>query len=236
MKKTTALILTWVNSGVSRLRLFPMLRIFRQVCFSESACPRLRLLVPIIAVVAAFDLDAASTGARVENFSVADQSGTRHELYRQKGARAIVLIFTMTGCPIIEKSIPKIKNLRDRFGSRGIVFWLIDANTDDDAAALRKEAQEFSIDLPILLDRSQAIARGLAATRTAEVFCIDPRAWTVFYHGAVDDQFGYGTEKLRVEHAYLANALSSFLAGEQLQPAETEVRGCRIQLEGLPGH
>ena len=189
---------------------------------------RVGLLLIILA--AALAIDAAATAAQITDFSVSDQHGQIRELYQLKNARAVVLIFTMNGCPIIEKSIPKIKQLRDRFGSKGVVFWLIDSNPDDTAAEVRKEAGEFAIDLPIVIDRSQAIARSLKATRTAEAFCLQPRSWTVFYHGAIDDQFGYGTEKRQAAHPYLANALASFLAGKSIAPAETDVRGCRIQL------
>ena len=167
--------------------------------------------------------------ARVENFLLPDLEGKSHELYGQNESRVVVLIFTTTGCPIIQKSVPKIKALRDRFGVKGVVFWLINATPQDDIAAIREEAREFGIDLPILLDRSQTIARALEATRTAEAFCIDPKNRSLLYRGAIDDQLGYGTERKKAGHAYLENALNNFLSGKQINPARTEVRGCRIQ-------
>src|SRR2546426_2310898 len=96
--------------------------------------------------------------ARVENFSLPDLDGKSHELYGQNESRVVVLIFTTTGCLIIQKSVPKIKALRDRFG-KGVAFWLSNSTPQDDIAAIREEAWEFGIDLPILLDRSQSIAR-----------------------------------------------------------------------------
>ena len=175
--------------------------------------------------------DATSIRQRVESFSLPDQEGKRRELYRQSEARAVVLIFTTTGCPIVQKSVPKIKALRDEFAAKGVIFWLINSTAQDDPASIRDEAREFAIDLPILLDRSQAVARSLKATRTAEAFCIDPRSRTLFYRGAIDNQFGYGSERKKIDHAYLQNALNHFLSGKKIDPARTEVSGCRIQLD-----
>lgn len=169
--------------------------------------------------------------SKVENFTLSDQKGDAHTLYSQKDARAIVLVFTVTGCPIVQKSVPKIKQLRDTFGPKGVMFWMIDSAREDDAASVTAEARDFKIDIPILLDRSQNVARTVAASRTAEAVCIDAKSWSIFYRGAIDDQLGYGTEKRRATHPYLEAALKNFLAGKPIDPVQTEVRGCRIHFE-----
>ena len=168
---------------------------------------------------------------KVEDFSLPDHAETTRALYRQGDARAVVLVFASTGCPIVQKSIPKLKALREEFESQGVVFWLINSNAQDDLESIREEAGDFKIDFPILRDQSQAVARLLGVTRTAEAICIRPGSWTVFYRGAIDDQLGYGTEKRRASHTYLKNALTSFLAGKKVTPVRTEVKGCRFQFE-----
>jgi len=168
---------------------------------------------------------------KAKNFSLQDHLGKSHELFRHTQDRAIVLIFTSTGCPIVQKSAPKIKALRDQFGPKGVIFWLVNSNTEDDAKIIADEARDFQIDLPILLDREQSVARAFNATRTAEVICIQPKTWKVFYRGAIDDQLGYGTEKSQATQKYLENALSNFLAGKKINPARTDFKGCRIQFE-----
>lgn len=169
----------------------------------------------------------------ISNFVLRDYQGNNRELRHQESAKAVVLIFTTTGCPIVQKSIPKIKSLRDRFARRGVIFWLIDSNTEDDPGSVREEAREFGIDLPLLLDQKQTVARALQVKRTAEAVCIETKSWTTFYRGAIDDQFGYGTEKRAPGHRYLENALSRFLAGEKIDPSWTDVKGCLIQFEPL---
>jgi len=180
--------------------------------------------------------EAASASARkgaikLDNFSLRDHAGKTHELYNQTDARAIVLIFTSTGCPIVQKSVPKIKALRDEFAAKGVVFWLVNSNAQDDSASIVEEAKDFGIDLPILLDQSQSVARALNASRTAETICIQAKSWTVVYRGAIDDQFGYGSEKTQASQPYLENALKNLLAGKRITPTRTDVKGCVIQIE-----
>jgi len=199
------------------------------------------LLVALVCLLAdsltASDGSDLSDGAnrppafKVENFLLRDTAGNPHELYRQTEARAVVVIFTMTGCPIVQKSISRIKELRDEFGPKGVVFWLVNSNAADDAATIREEAGDFKIDLPILLDHSQSVARQLSAKRTAEAVCIQSGSWTVAYRGAIDDQYGYGSEKKRPSHEYLRNALKNLLAGKKIKPARTDFKGCLIQLD-----
>ena len=172
-----------------------------------------------------------SVSSQVENFLLRDTGGDARELYHQTNARAVVLIFTTTGCPIVQKSIPRIKELRDEFGPKGVIFWLVNSNAADDPASIREEAGDFKIDLPILLDHSQSVARQLGAKRTAEAVCIQGSSWTVAYRGAIDDQFGYGTEKKRASQEYLRNALKNLLAGKKIKPARTDFKGCLIQFE-----
>jgi peroxiredoxin len=190
------------------------------------------LLVALAALPVISDAsDLSDGGPRIENFLLRDTAGAAYELYHQTNARAVVLIFTTTGCPIVQKSIPKIKELRDAFGPKGVVIWLINSNVADDAASIRDEARDFKIDLPILLDHSQSVARQLGAKRTAEAVCLRGGAWTVAYRGAIDDQFGYGTEKKHASHEYLRNALKNLLVGKKISPARTDFKGCLIQFE-----
>src|SRR5215831_12742318 len=87
-------------------------------------------LVPLIQ---SFSSDnAAGSKNPVENFTLSDQESQSRELYHQNGALAVVLIFTTTGCPIVQKSVPKIKALRNEFASQGVIFWLINSTPQDD--------------------------------------------------------------------------------------------------------
>ena len=164
------------------------------------------------------------------NFRLLDHLGRSHELYRQKHAKAVVLFYTGNGCPIVRKSYRTLEKLRDEFAKKGVVFWLIDGNPQDDRESVVAEAKEFSVALPILLDTNQLVTTSLGVRRTAEAIAISTSDWSIFYRGAVDNRLGYGSEQLHDVQPFLEDALNQFLAGDPIKTPHTEVKGCAITL------
>src|SRR5262249_34521321 len=118
------------------------------------------------------------------NFRLLDHEGRSHALYRQKASKAVVLFSTGNGCPIVRKSYETLQTLRDEFAGQGIVFWLINANPQDDRPSVQAEVKEFHVGLPILMDSHQLVASSLGIRRTAEVIAISTADWSIFYRGA----------------------------------------------------
>jgi len=173
----------------------------------------------------------ASRGEEVMNFSLLDYKGRNHEL-RRADARVVVLFFTGNGCPVAQQSIAKLKALRDRYADKGVEIWMINSNTQDDRDSIEKEAKEFEEGaLPVLIDDTQQIAKMLGVKRTAETICIDTKDWTVFYHGAVDDELVEGAQKPEPKAKYVETALEEFLAGKSISQASSVSRGCLITFD-----
>src|SRR5215467_2436448 len=63
---------------------------------------------------------------KVEDFELLDHKGRSHDLHRQSGSKAVVLISTANGCSRIKQAVPVIKALRDKFAAQGVMFWMID--------------------------------------------------------------------------------------------------------------
>lgn len=165
------------------------------------------------------------------NFSLLDYKGRNHEL-RRASARAVVLFFTGNGCPVARQSIAKLKKLRDRYSDKGVEIWMINSNTQDDRDSIEKEAEEFEEgSLPVLIDDTQQIARMLNVKRTAETICIDTKDWTVFYHGAFDDQLVEGAQKPEPSVKYVETALDEWLAGKSISHPSSASRGCLITFD-----
>src|SRR6516162_9702236 len=114
---------------------------------------------------------SAPSQMKVEDFELLDQQGRRHGLHRQPG-KAVVLISTANGCPVVKQAASTIKALRDKFGNQGVEFWLLDSNPDDDRAGIAREAEQLGLDLPVLEDRAQLVADVLGISQTSEVVCI----------------------------------------------------------------
>ncbi len=125
-------------------------------------------------------------GARAENFALLDHEGRFHELQRYADRRAIVLFVYGVGCPLARKSLPALRELRDAFEPQGVTFLLLDANPQDTRESVSREAREFGIDLPVLMDEAQLVAGGLGVERTAEAIVIDPANWEIAYRGPVE--------------------------------------------------
>ena len=180
----------------------------------------------------AVQLDPAPTEI-ARDFRLLDQLGRTRRLYYYFGApgvRSIVLIFAGNGCAKLREMAPAINSLTNRFGSQGVLFWLIDSNAGDTRSNILVEATSlgWSNSPSILHDTSQVVARSFNAVATTEAVAIDVGSFTVFYRGAIDDRIG--TAALTTTQHYLSNALTGFLAGGTPLVRESRPAGCDIKL------
>ena len=167
----------------------------------------------------------------VPDFGLLDQHGRFHQLRYYRDARAIVLFVHGVGCPIVRHQAQTLEQLRKDFAARGTRFFMINASPQDDRDELREDAAKLGIQIPILKDETQLVGRDLRLTRTAEVLVIDPRTWTIFYRGPLDDRVGYDTQKPAAARLFLTDALEALLAGRAYNPSQPgELKGCAIQL------
>ncbi|HZO85212.1 MAG TPA: redoxin domain-containing protein [Verrucomicrobiae bacterium] len=167
----------------------------------------------------------------VSDFALIDHQGAFRHLYyyaKDPKTRAIVLFVQGNGCPLVRKQVPQLKRLRDTYGTNGIMFWMINANRQDRREDVAREAAEFEIDFPILLDEAQLVAKGLKVTRTAEAIVIDPKDWSIRYRGAIDDRLSYEAQKPAAKHEYLKDALDALLSERPIKTEVTSAPGCVV--------
>jgi hypothetical protein len=167
----------------------------------------------------------------VPDFVLLDQKGRAHQLSRLPG-RAVVVFVTGNGCPLARQSVPALKELRKTYFERGVTFWMLDANLQDDRASIAKEGDELDVDrIPILQDEAEVVARRLAVSHTGEAIAIDLGTRRIFYRGPVDDRLAVGGQRAEAQHLYLRDALESFLAGHPVAEASVVATGCAVGLE-----
>jgi peroxiredoxin len=168
---------------------------------------------------------------RVPDFALLDQRGRSHELSRTEAA-VVVIFVTGNGCPVARQSIATLKDLSRTYAARGVVFWLLDAQPQDDRASIQKEAEEFDVGrLPILHDEAQIVARRLGIRHTGEAIAISTRDGQVFYRGAIDDRTGPGAQRARATDHYLQAALEERLAGKAVARPRVPALGCAVTFE-----
>lgn len=180
---------------------------------------------------------AQKVDGAVSDFALLDHQGVFRHLYyyaKDPQTRAVVLFVHGNGCPLVRKRVPQLKRLRDTYVTNGVVFWMINANPQDRRADVAKEAAEFEIDMPILLDETQLVAKGLKITRTAEVIVLEPSTWRIRYRGAIDDRLNYESQKPHAKHEFFKEALDALLAGRPIKTEQTSAPGCVITYSKTP--
>jgi hypothetical protein len=200
----------------------------------------MKTVLRFLAVLACFffagSAQALNPGDRVDNFRLLDHTGASHELYYFSDAKAVVLMTYGNGCGIVQKSLPRLREIRDQYKAEGVEFLLIDSNLQDDRDAVARESAEFGNDLPILIDETQLIGEALGVDRTADVFVVDPKNWTLVYRGPMDDRLSYGAQKPDAKKQYLTDALDATLAGRSVAVTQAEAMGCLVNLPERARH
>ncbi|HEX4986417.1 MAG TPA: redoxin family protein [Burkholderiales bacterium] len=192
----------------------------------------MKVLLPALAAAAALVAGgpalALEPGDRVDDFRLIDQNGASHALYYHSDARAVVLMSYGNGCGIVQKGLPELKALRDRYRAQGVEFLLVDSNLQDSRESIAREAAAFGNDLPVLVDETQLIGEALGIERTADFFVVDTKGWKLAYRGPLDDRLSYGAARPEAKNHYLADALDAVLAGRPVQVTKAETLGCLV--------
>lgn len=173
---------------------------------------------------------ALSPGDRVDNFRLVDATGKSHELYYHSDMKAVVLMIQGNGCPIVRQAAPAYQDLADQYQSKGVTFLMMNSNLQDKYDTVAAEAKEFIYKLPILIDETQLIGESFGVNRTAEVFVINPKNWTLAYRGPINDRISYEKQRPVATHNYLQDALNEVLAGQPVKVAQVNSVGCIVNM------
>ena len=164
----------------------------------------------------------------VPDFSLLDHQGRMRTLSRQTDAKAVALFVQGNGCPIVRQSVEKLKSLQSEFEPQGVVFAMLNANTQDPISEIRAEAEEYGVNIPILKDDTQWVARTLGLTRTAEILLIETGSWKLMFRGGIDDQLIYGGRKTEASREFFKDAVEQLLAGSEIKTPVAPFKGCKI--------
>jgi peroxiredoxin len=170
---------------------------------------------------------AVEPGQKVDNFNLADHRGQPHALYDLSNKKAVVIMVQGNGCPIVRQALPALAEVRAKYREQGVEFLLLNSNLQDKRDLVAKEADEFKIDFPILVDDKQHVGEALGVVRTSEVFVIEPKSWKVAYRGPMDDRLSYERQR-PAQHHYLTDALDAVVAGQPVKTPKADGVGCLV--------
>ena len=172
-----------------------------------------------------------TVGHTVAEFSLKDLQGVSHTLSDLHDAPLVVVAFMGVDCPLAKLYGPRLSELAEEFGPRGVVFLAIDSNTQDSLAEMAHFARTYQLAIPFLKDPGNVVADKFAAERTPEMFVLD-RERVVRYRGRIDDQYGFqagvGYQRPQAVQRDLAVAVEELLAGKPLSQSVTRAPGCLI--------
>lgn len=178
------------------------------------------------------DVDAESKaaspiGKQIDDFKLQDYLGARHQLAEWADKRAVVVAFLGVECPLAKLYGPRLQELADAYGAKGVAVVGVDSNQQDSLAEIAHYARTHKLDFTLLKDPGNVVADQFGAERTPEVFLLDEKR-TVRYWGRIDDQFGVGYARSKPEREDLKTALDELLAGKDVGQPVSPAVGCHI--------
>jgi|694.fasta_scaffold57686_2 thiol-disulfide isomerase/thioredoxin len=166
-------------------------------------------------------------GRYVPDFEFTDLGGVARRLHQGSKEGLTVVAFTSTSCPICKKYLPTLVELHREFASRGVRFVLVNCVATDDEAEMKEACARFGPEIEYVFDRDSKVAALLGATSTTDVFVCD-RSHTLLYHGAIDDQYGFGYSVDAPRNTYLRDALDAALGQRPILVSATAAPGCLL--------
>jgi peroxiredoxin len=158
----------------------------------------------------------ASAAEPISDFSLIDADGRFFQLSRHSNRDAIVLFSYDQNSRDAQRAISMLDDLAEQFVERNIEFVVINSTGLADKTVMRKEAAAEDITFPVLMDDTQLVAEELGITRAAEAVILAPKTRTLVYRGALSSRYAAGSRSERNSGSYVADALTSILAGEAI--------------------
>ena len=187
----------------------------------------LRALFSLIAVAAALIFSGSAPAAepvKAGGFTLPDYNGTPHSLSEYNNAKAIVVMFIATQCPVSNGYNGRMEALYADYKDKGVVILGINSNKSETIDEIKSHAKEHGLEFTILKDTGNVVADRFGASVTPETYILSP-SHEILYHGRIDDS----RRESEVSSRDLRTALDEVLAGKTVSVKETRAFGCTIK-------
>ncbi|MGJ5820465.1 redoxin family protein [Paludibaculum fermentans] len=157
-----------------------------------------------------------------------DTEGAPHAASGWSSAKAVVLFFLTTDCPLSNGYVPEMNRIAREYASRGVLLYGVLGDATVHPADATRHVRDFEYRFPVLLDPDQNLAQYTGATVTPEVAVLNG-AGTLLYLGRIDNSVErFGTRRFKPSRLDLRDALDSVLAGRPVVHPRTTAFGCAI--------
>ncbi len=131
-------------------------------------------------------------GERAPEIRFRDLERVTHDLGLLSGShRAVVVAMTSTTCPLSKKYFPTLLNLAEKYSDEDVHFVIVNAVPTDKVSAMKRAQIQLGDSATYVFDKLGVFTRSIGAQTTTDTLLIDGNG-TVVYHGAIDDQYGFG--------------------------------------------
>lgn len=183
------------------------------------------------------DKDEAKTaevGKTAPKFELKDTEGNTHKLSDYEG-KTVILEWFNGDCPYVVRHYERgfLKEFANKTHAKEEYVWIaINSNPEGTQGGGRERSayhrERYNIEFPILIDENNRVAHKYKASRTPEIYIINPEGVLV-YQGAVDnDPHGRLWETDEYVN-YVENALKKLKEDEAISPDRTRAYGCRVR-------
>src|SRR5690242_18330492 len=113
---------------------------------------RITLAAPLLWLLVSGGLLAAGSAGRGLQFALRDTEGALHDQGEWATARAVVVFFITTDCPLSNGYVPEMNRIAQDSAYRGVRFFAVQGDTTIADEDVRRHAREFAYQFPVLFD------------------------------------------------------------------------------------
>lgn len=176
---------------------------------------------------------AGAVGATVPTFTLKDTLRRPRSPDDYKTAKAFVVVFLDTECPLAALYVPTLIDLHKKYADMGVQFFGVSSSDQDSLILAAAFARDRDLPFPLLKDFDQKVADGFGAKRSPEASVLDSKR-VLRYRGRIDDQYGIGYRREKPTRHDLREAIDEVLAGKDVSVPMTDASGCPIERANKP--
>ena len=154
--------------------------------------------------------------------------------FKTTNTKALVLAFLDTECPVARKQLPRLKDVHERWGDKGVCVLGIYSNARVNIWSMAAHAHDSDIPFPVFQDVEHRLADQLGVQVTAEIVVLD-QDLQKRYQGPIDNQFKRGGSLPEPTELYLEQALSALIEGRAVPLATVPTSSCPLGRQTVLG-
>ncbi len=178
---------------------------------------------------------AAHADEAAPAFTLTDAHGEEHSLSDYEG-KVVVLEWVNHGCPFVVKFYAggHMQAMQEEMVEKGVVWLSICSSAPNTQGWMTAEDQAKTIEekgikaTAVLLDEDGTVGRAYGARTTPHMYVIDGEG-KLRYQGAIDSIRSTRASDIEKADNYVRAAVEAVLAGEEVDPKQTQPYGCSVK-------